>query len=207
MKKFLINIKRVLECLTQRIVLPLKSELLVLPLRIKKGRNVKFIGETILRTYSNGKIIIGDNVVFNSSNKKNLVGLTGPTIVCAQCNAEISIGANSGFSSVVINAMDGIRIGENVNIGGNVRIFDHDFHPLDWKDRRLPEKRDNIRKLPVCIGDDVFVGTNAIILKGTRIGDRSIIAAGSVVFGLDIPPDSMVKGNPAQLVPRNNKAK
>ena len=54
----------------------------------------------------------------------------------------------------------------------------------------------------IVIGDDVFIGTNAIILKGTKIGNRSVVAAGSVVFGLDIPPDSLVRGNPAVIVKR-----
>lgn len=58
----------------------------------------------------------------------------------------------------------------------------------------------NVRSRSVKIGNDVFVGTNAIILKGTEVGDRSIIAAGSVVMGLKISGDSMVKGNPATIV-------
>ena len=65
-------------------------------------------------------------------------------------------------------------------------------------------ERSNIRSKRIVIGDDVFIGTNAIILKGTQIGDRSIIAAGSVVMGLKIPPDSMVKGNPARIVSVKN---
>jgi maltose O-acetyltransferase len=52
---------------------------------------------------------------------------------------------------------------------------------------------------PVVIGDRVFVGAGAIILPGTRIGDDSVIAAGAVVRG-DIPPWSMVVGNPGKVV-------
>lgn len=52
---------------------------------------------------------------------------------------------------------------------------------------------------PVVIGDRVFVGAGAIVLPGTRIGDDSVIAAGAVVRG-DIPPWSMVVGNPAKVV-------
>jgi maltose O-acetyltransferase len=52
---------------------------------------------------------------------------------------------------------------------------------------------------PIAIGDRVFVGAGAIILPGTRIGDDSVIAAGAVVRG-DIPPWSMVVGNPAKVV-------
>jgi maltose O-acetyltransferase len=51
----------------------------------------------------------------------------------------------------------------------------------------------------VAIGDRVFVGAGAIILPGTRIGDGSIVGAGAVVRG-DVPPGSMVVGNPAKVV-------
>ena len=68
--------------------------------------------------------------------------------------------------------------------------------------RCTSDDRMHIKTAPIIIEDDVFVGTNAIILKGTKIGARSIVAAGSVVFGLQIPPDSLVKGNPAQIIKR-----
>ena len=83
-----------------------------------------------------------------------------------------------------------------------MRIFDHDFHSLDAAVRRTSQDRLNVRSKPVVIEDDCFIGTNAIILKGTHLGERTIVAAGSVVFGLDVPPDSLVKGNPAVVVPR-----
>lgn len=168
--------------------------------RIQCGRQVKFLGETIIRAYEKGAIKIGDNVVFNSCACNNLVGLVGPTILCANKGGEIVIGSQSGFSSVVINARKSVRVGDNVKVGGNVRIFDHDFHPVEWEARRHPEDWQKTRISSVVIEDDVFIGTNAIILKGSHIGARSIVSAGSVVFGLDVPPDSMVKGNPAVVV-------
>ena len=175
--------------------IPIKTRFLTVLWRVKCGKNVRFLGQTIIRAYEQNSIEIGDDVFFNSCVSRNFVGLTGPTILIALSGARIKIGARSGFSSVVMNARKGITIGENVNVGGNVRIFDNDFHPLDYFDRRKPEQGDRIRSECVCIEDDCFIGTNAILLKGTHVGARSIIAAGSVVFGLDIPPDSIVKGS------------
>jgi galactoside O-acetyltransferase len=52
---------------------------------------------------------------------------------------------------------------------------------------------------PVIIEDDVFIGTQVMILKGTRIGKGSVVGAGSVVAG-EIPPQVLVAGNPAQVL-------
>jgi len=196
----IVSIYRVWRLAFNSLWVPLKTLVLCHIWRMQCGRKVKFLGETIIRAYENNAIIIGDNVVFNSRACSNLVGLAGPTILCANKGGEIVIGSQSGFSSVVINSRKLIRIGDNVRVGGNVRIFDHDFHPIEWDARRHPEDWGKTRIRPVVIEDDVFIGTNAIILKGSHIGARSIVAAGSVVFGLDVPPDSIVKGNPAVVV-------
>ena len=164
------------------------------------GRHVRFIGKTLIRAHHKGDIRIGDGTVFNSRFSTNPVGLMNPTFLDTRAGGKIIIGANSGFSSVIISSKASISIGSNVKVGGNVRIFDHDFHAVEWENRRPPENRGAVRSQPVVIEDDVFIGTNAIILKGSHIGARSIVAAGSVVFGLNVPADSLVKGNPAIVV-------
>jgi acetyltransferase-like isoleucine patch superfamily enzyme len=195
--------KRGFVFIRDRWLLPLKTFALSMAWRINCGKNVRFIGKTIIRSYKKGSITIGDDCTFISRAENNLVGLTNPTVICAAKNAEIVIGNHVGCSSVILHAAQSIRLGSYLNIGGNVRIFDHDFHSLDWRDRRPPQNGATVRCKPVVIEDDVFIGTNAIILKGTHIGARSIVAAGSVVFGLDVPPDSMVKGNPAVVIERS----
>jgi acetyltransferase-like isoleucine patch superfamily enzyme len=72
------------------------------------------------------------------------------------------------------------HLGQNVKIGGNVRIYDHDFHAVNYLARRDPQQDAILCKsLPVVIGDDILIGANAIILKGVTIGDRSVIGAGA----------------------------
>jgi acetyltransferase-like isoleucine patch superfamily enzyme len=114
---------------------------------------------------------------------------------------KIEIGDHTGASSVVISSRSGVRIGRHVNIGGNVRIFDHDFHALDAEVRRSPRDAAECVTRPIVIGDDVFIGTNSIILKGITIGDRAIIGAGSVVTK-DVPADAIAAGNPATVIRR-----
>ncbi len=169
---------------------------------VRHGSNVLFQGKTWIRTRRRGEIVLGDNVIFNSERDTNLVGLINPTILDTRWGGRITIGDRTGASSVVISSKLSIKIGERCKIGGNVRIFDHDFHSLDPKIRSTAVDMSHIRSKPIEIGDDCFIGTNSIILKGTHVGARSIVAAGSVVFGLKIPPDSLVKGNPAQIIKR-----
>ena len=195
-------VKRIIRLLDSVLVMPLKTKFLCLMWGISCGKGVRFRGQTIVRAYEKNSIRIADGTIFESRANYNLVGLMNPTILCAAPGGRIIIGHHSGFSSVVMNARSKITIGNYVNVGGNVRILDNDFHPLAWRDRRPPEAGSKVRNKEIVIEDDVFIGTNAMILKGTHLGARSIVAAGSVVFGLDVPPDSLVRGNPAVIANR-----
>jgi len=167
------------------------------------GENLRIDGRLLVRTIEWGTISIGRNFLSNSRPGSNLVGLTGPTTLSCEAGGCIEIGNNVGLSGVVISSRIGVRIGNRVQIGGNVRIFDHDFHSVDANDRRDSQADyDRTKKAPVMIGDDVFIGTNAIILKGVSIGNRSLVGAGSVVRLKHIPEDSIVFGNPAVIVRR-----
>jgi acetyltransferase-like isoleucine patch superfamily enzyme len=85
-----------------------------------------------------------------------------------------------------------------VNIGAGARIYDTDFHPLDSHDRRRHDTS-RIKSAPVRICEDVFIGANAIVLKGVTVGSRTIIGAGAVVTK-SLPPDVVAAGNPARIV-------
>lgn len=151
-----------------------------------------------------GAIRLGNHVKLLAGWRCNRVGLSGPVLLQTFGDGIIEIGDFSGGSAIVLSARSKIQIGKHVNLGGNVRIYDHDFHALEPQFRRLGQKEQepHIRTTPVEIGDDVFVGANAIILKGVKLGDRCIVAAGAVVFKGEYPADSMLVGNPAQIVKR-----
>lgn len=104
------------------------------------------------------------------------------------------------MSNTSIHCKQEITIGDYVNIGGGCMIFDTNFHSTDWRDRK-DRKLDveNKKCAPVYIGNYVFIGARSLICKGVTIGDRSIIAAGSVVVK-DIPSDEVWGGNPAKFI-------
>lgn len=165
------------------------------------GKNLKVCGKVYFRPGSIHAISLGHNVRLTARFLTNSVGLSNPIMIECIKNGQITIGNNTGFSSVIISSRNLITIGNNVNVGGNVRIFDHDFHSIDYRIRQNGNENNNIKSAPVVIEDDVFIGTNCIILKGVSIGARSIIAAGTVIAKKNIPPDSFVYGNPCVIKP------
>jgi len=110
------------------------------------------------------------------------------------------IGDNSGISEgVVVNLGPGdheLRIGSNTFLGPGIYI------------RNMNHRFDDVNALidgqghtgtDIVIGDDVWIGARCILLAGTRIGDHSVVGAGSVVLS-EIPPYSVAAGNPARVV-------
>ena len=89
-----------------------------------------------------------------------------------------------------------VKIGSHVNLaqGITVTALNHNFSDAD---KRIDEQ--GVRTNPVTIEDDVWIGTNAVILPGITIGTHSVIAAGAVVTK-DVPPHSLVAGVPAKVI-------
>lgn len=89
-----------------------------------------------------------------------------------------------------------VRIGNHVNLaqGITVTALNHNFSDPE---RRIDEQ--GISTTPVTIGDDIWIGANAVILPGVSIGNHSVVAAGAVVTK-DVPPRSLVAGVPARII-------
>ncbi len=98
------------------------------------------------------------------------------------------IGKNTSVNSYnMIVCHNSIEIGDDVQLSPNVQIYDHDH------DFRVEggAKAGKYKSSPIKIGNNVWIGANTIILRGTEIGDNSVIGAGSVVKGV-IPPNSIL---------------
>lgn len=99
----------------------------------------------------------------------------------------------ANFNLVIVDDID-VYIGDNVMIAPNVTITPTG-HPVDPEIRR-PGTQFSI---PVRIGNDVWIGSNAVILPGVNIGNNSVIGAGSVVTH-DIPDNVVAVGNPCRVL-------
>lgn len=108
---------------------------------------------------------------------------------------EFGDGAQVNNNAYIKSEGAGIKIGANALIGSNVEILDSDFHELHPEHRRGGSPR----MAPVELGENVFIGDGAKILKGVTVGANSVIGAGSVVTG-HIPAGVIAAGNPARVV-------
>ncbi len=144
-----------------------------LPIALVVGNNVT-LWRTALSTEENGKIEIGDDCY-----------ITNASLVCSEK----------------------ITIGDRVFIAGGVTITDSDFHPLDPALRLADtialspigdsKNRPLMKSKPVIIEDDVWIGFNATVLKGVRIGAGAVIQPGALVIE-NVPAGATVCGNPAK---------
>lgn len=112
-------------------------------------------------------------------------------------DAVLRIGDDVGMSGAVISCTLGVTIGDRVLVGANARIFDSDFHPLSSDSRRYD--RSGVKRKPVTIGNDCWIGAGAMLLPGTMLDRNVVVAAGAVVKGT-FGPDCVIGGVPAREI-------
>jgi acetyltransferase-like isoleucine patch superfamily enzyme len=113
----------------------------------------------------------------------------------------IKIGNNSvpGMAgSCYIQARNGIIIGHNLWTGPGVGLISSN-HDLDNYEA-------HVEKGPIMIGDNVWIGMNAVVMPGVKIGDNVVVGANSVVTN-DIPPNRIAAGNPCRVIRKKNPYK
>lgn len=159
-----------------------------------------FLGSPLITKYKESEIIIGKSGLFVSNSIFTALGVKHRIILRTLAkNAKIFIGNGVRASGTTICARESIYIGDRCVIGADVIIADTDFHSLNAAERSSAKDAECALNSPIVIGEDVFIGTNSIILKGVTIGANSIIGAGSVVTK-SFPENSIIAGNPARLI-------
>ena len=133
--------------------------------------------------HGGGRIVLGERVKLG---RRMGLFLDSP-------EARIEIGSFTGINRrSEICAMTAVRIGARCAIGWDVCITDTDYHEFEGMKRSAP----------VEIGDDVWIGSRATILKGVTVGSGAVIGAGAVITR-DVPAGALVTAAPSGVVREN----
>lgn len=168
--------------------------------KVSLGRNVTVIDSIIIDLRKNAKLNLGKNILIRSRNRGYHGSMNTRTKIMIDSNGLISIGSDTRLYGCCIHASKLITIGERCLIASNVQIFDRNGHDVS-----LSNPSDRIKTFgkskSIIIGNDVWLGTNCVILPGTIIGDGSVVMANSVVKG-SFPNQSIIAGVPARAIKR-----
>ena len=172
------------------------------------GSNVILPEDVTIENHgSDSQISIGDHNIF----------LGGFHVRCYE-RGNVVIGCHNWASlRMQLVCANRLEIGDYCMFGRDVYISDTNEHPIDpdvrlactkryWDEGKPTERYQGVESSPTLIGNNVWVGERAIILKGVRIGDGATVAAGSVVTK-SIPERAVAAGNPARVVKIVEKAK
>ncbi|KAA6437861.1 acyltransferase [Rufibacter glacialis] len=157
------------------------------PFYHKKGVNAVFQGKSRLDVLPFNSFTVGnDSVIEDYAVVNNGMG-----------HVHIGEGSFVGLFDVVIGP---VTIGNHVIIAQHVVIsgLNHGY-----EDVRLPIKAQPCSTAEIVIEDECWIGANAVVTAGVRIGKHAVVAAGSVVTK-DVPPYSIVGGNPARVLKKYN---
>jgi len=161
-------------------------------------KRIKIRGPLLFQFKGRSELKIGEGCVFLSGDR-HCVSSSNPNKIVLWQNSKLFIGNNCGLSATSIACKFNISIGNNVKIGSGTILHDSDHHELDPERRRYDSEHVGENLTGVIVEDDVFIGANCTILKNVRIGEGSIIAAGSIVTK-EVPSGEIWGGVPARYL-------
>lgn len=131
------------------------------------------------------KVIYGNKICFGSGFNFR----KGFSLIIHGKSASVNIGNNVFFNNYcTVAAMKNITIGNDTIFGENVKIYDHNHK---YKDIHIPLKNQGYTSESIIIGENCWIGSNVVILKGVTIGNHSIIGAGNVIYK-NVPENSVL---------------
>lgn len=144
-------------------------------LKIGNYIGLSFLSGSVINI-KNGKVVFKGKPKIRENTKINVI------------DGYVEIGENTFINSKCsINSHESIIIGKECLLGENVQIYDHD-HIFYLSDKLTEKKKFN--KEPIVIGNNVWIGSNVLILKGTKIGNNCVIGAGTIIKK-DIPENTL----------------
>lgn len=157
---------------------------------ISIGSGSRVYYKTKITCVGDHKVIIGKNCRIGSSPRCYHSGMPFFTSILCDAMGRVKIGDNCRINGAYIHSQKSIEIGSNCVIAAGVTIMDSNGHELKSTNRTVG------RDIPkeIRIGNNVWIGLNAIILKGTNIGDNCVVSAGTVVKG-EFPKDCIISTN------------
>lgn len=158
----------------------------------------KFYGLPTWQLDKRATVQIGSHFIVRCAVESNPLVPWQPTLISVRGpHSSLSIGHHCSITGGSIVATKKISIGNHVMIGSNCLIMDSDFHSLNYHARQ--QTQDQGLSKPIVIKDHVFIGTQAVILKGVTIGRGAVVGARSVVTK-SVPAGAVVAGNPAVVL-------
>lgn len=176
-------------------ILDIKGKLKNSKIKINGNKNTLIIEEGRYKNIDIG--IDGDNhtIIIKSSNR-----ITGLKIVVQNHDNKIFIDTGVGIAGALLVACgtnNSISIGQESMISDDVAMWGCDGHSITQAGKVI-----NLSK-PIVIGSHVWIGTGVKILKGTTVGDNSVVGMGSLLNGKEYPNNKVIVGNPAKVVKDN----
>lgn len=161
---------------------------------INKGGIIQVDRKAYFDSKNGGQFFHDSHIVLENKSQlklgNNVNFFSGAQIKCFE-NAKISIGNDTYFSGpITMHSKESIVIGSRCSISWGVTIIDSDFHSI---------ADEHIKSEKVIIEDDVWIGCSVTILKGVKVQNGSIIAAGSIVTK-STTQKGIYAGNPAKLI-------
>ncbi|UTI62725.1 acyltransferase [Paraconexibacter antarcticus] len=177
-------------------------------LTLRIGRDVQIGRDLVLDLAAgvDGEIVLGDGVTLQDGVRLQPWGgrieVQAGAQVRDRCElkstGDLRLGARCVLSrTATLHCHERIHIGARCAIAERTTIIDSD-HGFDGSDTFVLEQP--VRSAPITVGENVFVGTNVVILRGTTVGDRAVVAAGAVLNGGDFPAAHIVAGVPARTL-------
>lgn len=143
------------------------------------------------------------DVVVDRWEKAEMLGFGSGSSIYDSCLVlgDVQVGGNTWIGPQVVldGSGGGLKIGSHCSISAGVQIYTH-----DTVKRSLSGGSAELDKAPTRIGDQTYIGPNAVVVKGIKIGSQVVIGANSLVLD-DVPDGAVVFGTPAKVVGRSEK--